>query len=107
MIDRSKRYCQYTQTVPCPAPRAIFKLTFRTGDGFEWIEAACRAHADPRADQVRAQGGQLVAVEEYPDPDPGPTVEAMAAASAPVVETEPSLAPEKRARRRRKSGGAG
>lgn len=69
-------YCQYTLTRPCEST-AAFRLTFRSASGFEWIERQCRSHADPRKDQERQKGSELIAVEEIPAPPDDPRVAAM------------------------------
>jgi hypothetical protein len=87
-----RHFCQFTMARPCDAPRA-FRLTFRSRHGLTWIEAACRGHADPRTNQIREEGGQLVAVEELPPtpthPRPMPIgLDGAAAAAEPSREDE-------------------
>lgn len=59
--------CQWTGHRPCEMP-AVYSLTFRSKHGFEWIEVQCRAHVDQRTVQVRAEGGEIVAVSDIPQP---------------------------------------
>jgi hypothetical protein len=55
---------------------AAFYLTYRTaplagrsaGPGATFTLGVCRSHADPLKDQIRAEGGSLVAVETLPLP---------------------------------------
>lgn len=92
--------CQWTGPRPCEIPGA-YTLTFRSKHGFEWIEAQCRSHCDLRTNQVRAEGGEIVAVEDVPQPpapiEPAP-VGLDAVDPAPPAEPTSIRIPRRRAR---------
>lgn len=65
--------CQIPGGCPVHAP-AVFLLTFQTAPitgrtpapGLTFTQGLCRAHISPRSDQVRAEGGSIVAVDDAP-----------------------------------------
>lgn len=103
-------FCQ--SAYGCEQPR-VYTARFKSQSGYEWSEGLCRRDASVRADQVRAEGGSLVAVEEIPQtPSPSPTSASGAAQRAEAVSDDPNAetgAPEpvsvRVPRRRRKAKG--
>lgn len=54
-------FCQ--SAYRCDQPRA-YTVWFRSATGYQWSEGLCRRDSSVRSDQVRAEGGQVVSVEE-------------------------------------------
>lgn len=104
------RYCNFPSGCRTGLP-PVFVLTFVSAPvqargerlpGMTTEEGSCRAHADLRKNQVRSEGGELVAVEEWePLPDEAPLLEPVG-----LDAVAPSPEPKKiRVPRRRKRGG--
>ena len=56
--------CQMERVRPCGTPPA-YSLTYTLSrDGVQFTGAYCRGCISTRADQVRAEGGEIVAVED-------------------------------------------
>lgn len=55
-------HCQDSGLGRCLVARFAL-LTFRSTGGMTWMEGACQGHQELHARQVRAEGGELVAVE--------------------------------------------
>lgn len=64
METTQQRTCQYPDVRPCPGHGSVRVLTFETGDGMQWSEAACQSHLERRTREVQAVSGRLVSVSE-------------------------------------------
>lgn len=57
--------CKWTQpTARCEEPPVFRLLHTLSPNGCQFTDVFCRAHVDRRANQIRAGGGEILAVED-------------------------------------------